>query len=608
MIEEVKKIINNKIEEIESSKQSIVVLSKEEIDGLKSVVDLLPTTKEGSGSLLELSEENILKLEAFCTKEEIRNLLAMRVFLENPLFDFQTNLSKLLIDICNGIKYKFNSYTNSLEMLPQKQEDDDRKLKALKEISEKLESSIEQITSKDIEFLISILNDAKFGEVNIMNAIIEITATKLNKLSGKEEAEELLEVVETNLVEEDVKNLFEKYRYDFYSLKVADRADILKYGVLENIESILKSFIEYSFDLNKDFLGKPLISKRSTQLSKIFIHSNSNNIVKLFNFCKDNDIELYDLLEYPSRFISRKHKYKSRTNSSDNDVNISKVGCLEDFIKNYDMFKAKYFKISTKEDKVEEFKRIYSKCPSIFNLANEKILTILKIYTIYGINPEDYFNALASFSKARSEEIFDLAIELGAFEYIKHNMSKVILSIDDEFFKKLAIANKMGISAFKYENRQLLTGGVRPSLCFETTKINKMISSNGLKFQKYELNNHFTDEELKLFNMFEKMISSDTEFSEDYLTESNINSGIIKGLEKYIDEEDSRVYNINGIKISKLKVLRLHHTLKLNGIEDSVYSVIYILTKNSLITDDEFLNLFGVVSTLIKDIPKEKKK
>ena len=44
----------------------------------------------------------------------------------------------------------------------------------------------------------------------------------------------------------------------------------------------------------------------------------------------------------------------------------------------------------------------------------------------------------------------------------------------------------------------------------------------------------------------------------------------------------------------------------MNGIEDSVYSILYILTRNSFITNDEFLGLFNTIKQLIDKNKKEK--
>ena len=68
---------------------------------------------------------------------------------------------------------------------------------------------------------------------------------------------------------------------------------------------------------------------------------------------------------------------------------------------------------------------------------------------------------------------------------------------------------------------------------------------------------------------------------------------------------NSLVYNIEGIIISKVKVFRLYSILKLNKFPETLESMLYIMTRNSFLTQSQFEIVKDKVDNLLKH--KEKK-
>ena len=57
-------------------------------------------------------------------------------------------------------------------------------------------------------------------------------------------------------------------------------------------------------------------------------------------------------------------------------------------------------------------------------------------------------------------------------------------------------------------------------------------------------------------------------------------------------------YDINGIKISRIKVLRIFEELIKMGLDNEPNSVLFALTRNSILTHDEFTMLSRTLNNL----------
>ena len=60
------------------------------------------------------------------------------------------------------------------------------------------------------------------------------------------------------------------------------------------------------------------------------------------------------------------------------------------------------------------------------------------------------------------------------------------------------------------------------------------------------------------------------------------------------------VYEINGIRVSKNKVLRLYHILKLNNYLITSDFMIYIMSRNSYLTQEQFERLSSGIVEIIE--------
>ena len=72
------------------------------------------------------------------------------------------------------------------------------------------------------------------------------------------------------------------------------------------------------------------------------------------------------------------------------------------------------------------------------------------------------------------------------------------------------------------------------------------------------------------------------------ISNSIFNNAYIQSINKYIDYDSALIYNFKGIRISRLKVLRIYNTLIKSGIKDSFDSLMYAITYNTIISRENY--------------------
>ena len=65
----------------------------------------------------------------------------------------------------------------------------------------------------------------------------------------------------------------------------------------------------------------------------------------------------------------------------------------------------------------------------------------------------------------------------------------------------------------------------------------------------------------------------------------------IASLNRFSSSKDTLLYDINGLKISKLKVLRIYDALCQNNLGNTTEALLYAICYNKIITKEEYQNL-----------------
>jgi len=434
------------------------------------------------------------------------------------------------------------------------------------------------LTSSDMDSIYVLLenSDIDINEaIKIMRYVANEVISKVGSLEIMDEEQQDDDLIEeTNLDIEDLIKLFKKHGSDFNKFSKTDQQDLQKYGKLNNIEEIFNVLEKYKINSINEYL-----ENRSLTLCRIFIYSNSKLIENVFETCikygivKDENMIDFDiLLKQPSKFIKRKWSKKGVGPGPSGEFD-NEIGSQEDFIKNIEFFANEGLDIGA----------AYEKSSTYFDLPHEHIQIGIKTLNLYGIDKESYLKTLSCFSTRKQADSFDQFIELGYFDYVKDNLSRALLLPDAPMFYKIARANQLGIVIPRNSRK-----GMTSNVTYNNREYLGINQTNGATQTK------------KYVPIF-----VNSEYFEDAIYSSDNNSiiltkddSLIKELDrKYIiDNEEPQVYLIAGVRISRLKVMRFYNTLKLYSLGGTLDSLLYVITKNSIITQEQYDNISREIS------------
>lgn len=442
---------------------------------------------------------------------------------------------------------------------------------------------------------------------------------KLNSMvdvDSKEEEEIIDEVPITSLDLDAVIELFNRYGYDFNNISkdeikgispsiddmyVSPRYYILQLGNYDNIEGILKVFRDNN--INIDF------NKYSNQLCRIFVLSNSNNILEIINNIKDDlaknnnltfDYVFSRFIKSPTIFISgKKHhgkrKINKSTDSTSTDSRSSKGKDSNIIVGQYDNYCAnRKLLLDLGVDIVKSF----DDCFCVFGIANEGLKNNIALLEMYGIKREQYVKALSVLSSSPLQFTFmlDRFIELGTFdlglvgyEHIKNNLSNVKKSKEQlrSIIFSLINASKAG-----YGMNDLFhtthKGSHFMSLC------TKFLSD----FPRDAIYEQGQVVELKEYNIEHSPLKDiDFDVYDISFPSTMFENFYIKKLEESYKIDDLH-YNINGVIISRNKVLR-NASILLKKSMLNARNMMYVITKDSILTEEQFGKLLPFVNGLM---------
>lgn len=572
MKEKLKEIINLKIEDLSKYKGIYNMID--------SVIDDVFNLKN-----FEIEKLSFLELDS----EVLNRLNFYKKILTDGVYDlFPSDINKLN-EILLNIKHKISSCI------------DDNLINTYSNLLDKLDNY--EFDQNDIELICTLLKEEKEkdNDIDIISYMKHISLEMIERMKydenpvkeekpifkKPEELKEDEELITTNLSTDDLINLFNKYGLDYMLFNKESRELIEKYGKYDNINKILDLFI------NKEHINiESYIKIKSKQLANIFIYSNYDLISNVFDKLKECGIDIHknfkSIISAPSKFIPRKRRYLGQGNGILGDFD-GEIGHNEDFLKNIHMFREVF-----KEIKVDDISSAYEKCPSIFDLSYKHNKNALRQFDLYYIKPECFLKSLSSFRGFPADAI-DAFIEsdyngYDTLEYLKKNPSKFGLSPYSSIFYKLYMARKKG-----YTKEELFS-----------TRGFKFYDSNFLDINNDNdseiVEQYFSDN--PKFLEYENAIK-ESDNSETILTDFKPNKLIIDALdEKYLDNDIC--YIINGIRISKFKVQRFLNTLILNRFDIDKDALLYSITKNSILNEEEYKMIENEVSRLFTTVERRK--
>lgn len=542
------KNLSNKIEVLENLRKDINEITKIEMSMLNEMVDSFQISDKDKDDMKK--ELDIIKALLTLNQKEKTNytllpsqLTTISAFLDNlETYIEEKNIEKQAID---------PEYKNII-MITNK----------YKDLLYKIKDPNTNELIMDVDTILQLFQDTKITEEE--KQIILLTLIKYNQ--------EVMYEKENNHQKKratikELTAIFSRYGYSFSKLDKKYQDQLKKYGTLKNIEDVLSIMQKLEF---------PKIDEKEEGLLLVtyLIATNKDALEEVTAFAQERGINLTELKNLVCAFIANDYLYNNKY----------RIGRKDDFTKNISLLVEHGISIST----------IIKKGKDLLVISNDKLqknLDWLECYGLYSTMQEeslldDFITALKS---QNIPEVIDLWLEnhqLG-LQYIKNNLSILASHMSNQailFYKLYKSEKENKNDAF----RLTVSNGVKKlSLRKEMTHNN--IDYQGIhdkesalivtKHQKPIFAREKDYEQVAKKSIYNKI-------SDDIFTREEIIS-----LNRFSDLKETLLYDINGLKVSKLKVLRIYDALCKNNLGESLESLLYAICYNKIITKEEYNKL-----------------
>ena len=385
-----------------------------------------------------------------------------------------------------------------------------------------------------------------------------------------------------------VRVIFKKYDYDFDSFSDNFRNKVLGNGSFVRIREVLDSLSKYKF---------PKVLNEYTLMS-LLLGSDKETISRCVSLATSNKLKVEQLLRIPGVLIKRENgtilskrynKFRIVGYDSDNykdEVYI--VGSFKDFEKN--IYSLSKYGLS--------IKNVFNRCPLVLVIPNEMLSDNLETFLEYGFTFKDRSNNL--FDKAMPAllcnnlaEVIDQFIEIHPYgiSYLRQNLSciKTVSSCFDTMFYKIYYSiMKKGIN----ESFITVISNNKSFLCFKNLDSEEYLNINDNN--KVEITNTIIPEFTDRGKYME--IIKNTDLSIDFEIFDN---EFIQNINVYSDKEEPLIYNFDGIRISKIKVLRIFNALLKNHVLANMDSFMFSVTYNTIINQNDYNRLADIIKKVI---------
>ena len=562
---DVKAYIISLLEEQIESKGSSDDLIVESDDRVVALRDLCKKIKDNFDVFLTLYPDTIRNtMEDIWTNKEIDNYLNK---LSIPLavikgkkqglsLTFDDEDIAIINDFVDTLSKKADELSEQTVKVKQVPIQENKEVEEIKNTISKLKIANQSLLElDDFELIINTLKSKQDFEyiIEVINMLNALNLKKLCKEEALKEVEEENKSVKIITKKKTVtkaeitamESLLSKYGFHFQAFSPKLIEELIKSSSFEHVEEIA-SYIDNSKSLSflKDYTivrGNSSLDKQIQEIkcSQIFFILTYSNIEILENFeeiAKRDELNLNDIFAIPKVFASKNNE--------------ELIGTYENFIINEKYLKDEYPLI---------LHPIMERCSFILGTDSYLFKHNIELTNLYGMSVEkDSKGILPS----------PLALTVSNFDYL---MDRFIEAQDYDY-----------IECYRYQ--------------LET---NAMAALH-LKYLKLKDIDIVKKEYVNIFDCLDEEL-------EEYLDNLSIEnisialrSPIIKWLDKQNEEKDPNKKNIqyilNGIYISRIKVLKYFGTLLNNKYSDKIEALLYSITKDSYLTEQEFNSLRELVN------------
>lgn len=497
---------------------------------------------------------------------------------------------------------------------------------SLEKLKGKITSNEDAFDDEEIETVYSMLNTLQDRNKAIELLISfgeELLKPRETARDIQDEEEQLIENEDIDRIKEELIAIFSRFDLDFSSfynkLSNSEQKEFINYIKPNKVADILNVLKEFNISLNDSYYNCSLIQHKTKQIKELLMYSSGETLRKVLNCVQkeqiyNNGIVESDgnvkrgidfdlLLESPARFIDRKRRYKLRGNEIiDVKFGTDSIGAATDFIENIELFKS--YGVNPLD---------FCENAKVSILPTDKIKKIISVFELYGIGKDYFVKTLSCFDSIHQADALDQFIELGQFDYILRNMSRCQLLPDNPIFYRLVYGIKH--TALPMES-MITKKGTFSSLITDTSKKNDATSFGINAFNKQQMVNQtsrfYGDHEL--YQTYSELVSP---ISSDVTVALSRDDSIVHLLDEnfLVRKTDGEmiypnVYNFGAIdtprgtwniNISRNKVLRICNELMKHNVEiDDMDTIMFIVTKNSILTQEEYNIIYQQIESIRK--------
>ena len=551
--------LSQKMQLLENLKKDVNEITKIDINQLNECIDLFSISDDEKLSLKK--ELDVIKALLTLNQTEKTNytlfsnqLSAIATFLDN-LEDYieKKNQEKQDMDPeYNRIMLLTNQYKKLLSQL-------------------KKPNNVNLIT--DLSTILQLFQEENINEKEKQAILLSLIKYNQEVVAKKEKE---IQAGVAGISDQELVVLFKKYGYSYDKLNKKYQDILRRKASRKNIEEVFSTMQQLSFS-KIDETSKGLL------LTTYLVASNKQIIKEVTGMARQRGINITTIESLVCAYIPRNSYYYEGL----------EIGRYEDFKKNLSLFAEHGISIPLVAEKIKEL-LVFS------NQKLQKNMEWLEHYGLYsdtneGALLDDFLSALMS---QKIPELIDLWIEshfLG-IQYIKNNLNILSshLSYDSLLFYKLYLSQKDHTTS---PFRLTMANGVKK------LHLKKEFSKEDIPYQGiYDLNSakriigykeiHFDREEEYNQAAEESLVQS--------ISDDIFDNKYIINLDHYLDTKESLLYDINGIKISKLKVLRIYNMLCKKGLGNTIDSILFSICYHKIMTVDEYDQLLIDIKKIIE--------
>lgn len=553
--------LRGKMQILDDLRQDVNEITKVDMNTLNEIIQLFPLPDEKKASLKK--ELDIIKALLTLNQTEKTNytlhpnqLAAFTTFIDNlEKYIEKKNLEKQSIDPeYNHIMVLTNRYKNLLSKL-------------------KKPNHEELIT--DIDTILHLFSENQVSEEDRQAILLSLIKYNQEVIAKKEHD---INHRRVDLTTMELTSIFQRYGYDFSKLDTSYQIKLKKEGDRKNIDEVFLAMQDVGFvRFHEDTSGLILTS--------LLLGSTKKIIEDVTSLARERGINLTTSQQLISAYLPRTYLWNGRYH----------IGKMEDFKKNLVLLAEHGISIPD----------VSSKAKELLTISNSRLQNNLEWLERYGLYKDtvsdllldDFLSALMS---KNIPEVIDLWIEshpLGIV-YVKNNLSVLSSYVSDDvllFYKLHMSLMQNDVSPFrltvsngvkKLHLRKEFTNDTIPYLgIYDLESAKEVTKTFEILFEKQD--KYMNCARLSLTNSI-----SDNVFDYPYIVSMN----------HFSDPHETLLYDIAGIKISKLKVLRIYDSLCKCGLGDSLDALLFAVTYHKLFTEYEYHKL---VVTIKEKVEKE---